>query len=327
MLRLRGPPGRGDQLRCRRANATSFAIPLGTVRTFLKTNRIRVTVEPDAVYALDTPLAVRVAPLLQSLDGTTGTFTFAAEQVAPVSGPLQWSGGEFRASLKVPVAADGRPSGSYTLTIAIVDGQGVPVVDKSVTVPFRGLGGQIQVGENPTGRLDNRQLAANEAIGGVLPVGTAAKQAEELPGRSALSDLARDVKVKKSADGSARITDDLMDDCHFSLNAENYARLEGERYRMVAQSWDELVCNFQTALSQLIRLHGRVVYTRKDLNNFNGRIDQSVVRLRTVYPALEELRTKIESMGMCRCDSGEWGLTGTKTPCTPCATPEVPPLA
>jgi hypothetical protein len=300
---------------------------MATVRVFLDLNKVRVTVDPDAVYTLDTPLAIRVTPLLQPLEGHRCTFTLAGEGVPAAAGPLEWKWGEFQAAVKVPVNSEGRSASSYRLTIAVTDAQDKPVLSRVVTIPVRGLGAPIQLGEDPGGRLEDRKLVANEAVGGFVPVGTGEKLAAQLPGRAALSDLAKDVKIKKSADGSTRITNDAMDECHGSLKPENYAGLEGDRLRGLARSWDEAVCNFLAAVSQFTRLNGRVVNTRDELSDYNSRIADSVARVRATYPALEEMNKTIQTMGMCRCESGEWGLSGSKAPCKPCETPELPPLS
>jgi hypothetical protein len=309
------------------ANATSFAIPLATVRTFLELSRVRVTVDPDAVFALDTPLAIRVAPLLLALDGYTCTFTLAGEGAPPVAGPLQLKWGEFQGSVKVPVTAKGTSAGSYLLTVALADGHGAPVLNRRVTIPVRGLGAPIQLGENPGAQLEDRKVVANEAVGGILPIGTGEKMAAQMPGRAALSDLAKDVKIKKSADGSARITNDLLDDCFSSLEPESYALLDVEALRTQAQSWDEAVCNFQAAASELTRLYGRRVHTESELERFNGQIGGSAVRLRILIPALRSMSKAIQTKGLCRCESGVWGIQGPQAPCNPCESPEVPPLA
>jgi hypothetical protein len=309
------------------ANATSFAIPMATVRAFLDQSRVRVTVDPDAVFTLDTPLAIHVVPLLLALDGYACTFSLTGDGVPQAAGPLQWKWGEFQGSVKVPLTAKGTSAASYTLTIALADGHGTPVLSRRVTVPVRGIGAPIQLGEDPGSRLEDRKVVANEAIGGILPIGTGEKLAAQMPGRAALSDLAKDVKIKKSADGSTRITNDLMDDCFRSLKPESYAGLDDENLRTQAQSWDEATCNFQAALSAFTRLYGRLVHSENELQKFNSRIDDSVVRLRTLYPALRSMNKAIQTRGLCRCESGVWAVQGTKTPCNPCETPEVPPLA
>jgi hypothetical protein len=258
---------------------------------------------------------------------------------------LAWGGASFAGQFAIPAPRPGaaRPD-EYVVSIRLAGG-GRAALERRYSLPLHlAQGVQLRSDRDPLEMMRDRRELGNQTETSYLkrddPQAAASGAAGDEGGRtSALSRLAKDVKLRKSGNGRVVIDNSTMLGAGFAENPANYELLPTPELRELAVSYDR--AEYEALVTkEAINDSGRArptpaYYSREsresrsssgylyepapspsrplDASSLNGRL--SSLRLK-----LQVVAAKAIGAGLCRCESGIWGA-GARMPCQKCITP------
>lgn len=310
------------------ANLTSFAIPLAKLQQFIENSQVGMSLDPDAVYSRDTALDVRVFPVLLTLDALKCELVLAGGDIPEQRIEVQRQGSEFRGRLPVPPRnpdAEG-VSTAYRMTVRLKRGDGTVAIERTHTVPVRESQiSQLRSDRDPLDMMRDRNAYGNRTEVTYVPIGLGDEVSTQTQAqkKAALSELAKNVKLKKDAEGKVVLGNNQLSTCRFNLKPANYERLGQERFRNMTQGFDEKECQY---LSTRSALQNRTSspdepyadrYAREQqYKRFHGAVQ-------TLRGELADLQMRLKEAGLCRCPSGEWNQRNSVV-CQPCVDVRAP---
>jgi S1-C subfamily serine protease len=216
-----------------------FAIAPNQVRAFVTEKAMRVEFRPTVVYRPPEPITVTVSPILTDLRGATGIVRLQGADIQPVSVPLAENAGAWTATIPVPKGTVGAPPAeSYVAEVRFTAATGrttairrfrLKALDVS-TVP------RLESARDAGEMLEDRRILGNS-----ISISDYTK-GEHAAGRKTLSDVAKNVRLRRSASGSVVIDDHTVESLSSPLKQEfppeRYSQLEDQRFRRLAKQYD-----------------------------------------------------------------------------------------
>jgi Trypsin-like peptidase domain len=325
-------------------DATSLAIGPERTRAFIRDNQIEVSLLPDAVYELAQPIAVRISSLLADVQGLHCALTLSGEDIQTVRQELTWRDGSFAGHLEIPTPSEAmQHPDSYSVAVHLAGSAGT-AIDRRYTLPLRlGQGARLRSDRNPTDMMRDRHDLANKTEtshfmrdepapeGGTGNAGT---------GRmSALSQLAKDIKLRKSGNERVVIDNNTMIGAGFAENPANYAHLGSPERRELAVEYDRTefeILSTKEAINDATRVQPTPSWESRNTTSqpYSGygyepaapsgkKVDAATLdtRLSSLRVKMQVTASRVATSGMCRCENGVWSVSVTSSSCPKCVVP------
>jgi len=217
-----------------------FAISGNVLRGFAENQAVRVELEPSLVSDPPEPIRVTVTPLLERLEGLSGSVTVEGSDITPVRVPLQSNGRVFSAVVPGLEPQPELPKAtSYVAEVTFADASGSPVVARRFrldTVAAASLP-RAQSQREPGQMMEDRRYFANEDT-----IADYTKDATE--DNRSLSDIAGNVKLKRSGSGAVVIDDQALnamsDPLQRAFPDERYDQIQDQEHARLARDYDVL---------------------------------------------------------------------------------------
>ncbi len=323
------------------ADSTSFAIPLATLKKFVGDRQYRISFSPSAVYSRVEPITIKVEPLLRALDGKRCEYTLSGDDIATVSGVLPLTGGACVGRITVPESrvAGSRPK-AYLTSLTISGAPGSEAYAQTFSLPLRE--GEIPMAKSqrtPADMMRDRGEAGNRTGSGDPGVDHG-RGVPTISARSALSEVAKSVKLKKDAEGRTAIGDRDISSCSSPPPPEVYAHLADAEQRRLAEHYEDAECLMSDAQREIANRSqpqsrddsmpfrtyaGYVVYEYGRDRPTPGPTPRPEQRIQTARQTLVQLRAAALKDGLCRCRDGVWFTAVDPSRCADCEVPGAGP--
>ncbi|MCG6963260.1 MAG: serine protease [Acidobacteria bacterium] len=216
-----------------------FAIAPNQVRSFVTEKAMRVEFRPTVVYRPPEPIEVTVSPILTDLGGASGTVRLEGDDIQSVNVPLSQNTGVWTATIPVPERAVGAPEAeSYVAEVRFVAPTGRTVVSRRFRLKALDLSSIPRVDSD---RDAGEMMEDRRILGNSISISDYTKS-EHAAGRKTLSDVAKNVKLRRSASGSVVIDDHTVENLSSPLKREfpqeRYSQLDDPQYRKLAKKYD-----------------------------------------------------------------------------------------
>jgi hypothetical protein len=202
---------------------------------------------------------------------------------------------------------------------------GKALIERTFTIPCKeGATSKLASERPPTEMMRDRVELGNRTEVGYIPIGMAdqASAEDQKAKKAALSELAKNVKLKKDAEGKVVLNQENLSPCRTALRHENYEKLDTEPPRLTAMAFDEIECIVTALISDLTRLYGKRVPVA-ELDRYQRRFVTGLQLLGTVYAELAAVQTRVERAGLCRCPDGRWWFKYAQLH-SDCGVPQLP---
>jgi len=186
-----------------------FGIPLNRVRGFVRAKAFKVTFRPSVVYDPPDEITVTVEPILAHLAGTTGTVSLEGDDIRPVRAPLAPQGKIWMTKLPPAEKIAGRPlPKTYTAEISFRDSSGRTIASRRYRLRSLSLKElpSVESARDPGKMMEDRRLFGNSISISDYTKG----QGGGAKKNRRLSDVAGEIKLKRSAKGSVVIDDQTL---------------------------------------------------------------------------------------------------------------------
>ncbi len=306
------------------AEGLGFAISPDRLQEFATSKSTRVTFEPSWVTQSSTePIHVTVEPLLATLDGAIGTIRLHGDGVKTIEVGLENSGALWSAEVPIPeLVTEGAEPEYYLVDLEFTRLDSSMVLQRKFRLKSSGASLTVASQRDPSAMLNDRKSYSNEiAISDFTRSGS-------VSGKNArsLSDVARDVKLKRSESGSIVIDDHTLSALTSPLERnfppERYDQIGSAGERALARDYDQTRWIRSELESRL-----RAISTYLDSSNYRTRNDakRADLELRRLQPEVEaefqNLLRRIRHTDLVFChDTEKWYYFHS----CPCEAPEVP---
>jgi len=186
-----------------------FGIPPTRIRAFARSKAFKTTFRPSVVYDPPDAISVTVKPILAHLAGVTGTVRLEGSDIHPVEAPLVLRGSSWLGTIGKPEKIPGKPlPKSYIVAIRFQDASGRRVAERRYRLESLSLNEQpkLESSRDPGQMMEDRRLFGNSISISDYTKG----QGDEAEKNRRLSDVAGNIKLKRSPSGSVVIDDQML---------------------------------------------------------------------------------------------------------------------
>jgi hypothetical protein len=229
-----------------------FAISGNVLRAFVERHAVRVEVDPSVVLSPPVPIQVTVTPMLNDLEGLSGSVTVEGSDIETIEVPLEKSGGAFSATVPSLEMLPERPrAASYVAEVRFANAAGSPVVARRYRLDSVAALGmpRVRSQRDPGEMMEDRRLLANE-----VAISDYTKDATQ--DNRSLSDIAGSIKLKRSADGSVVIDDQALsamnDPLQRAFPDQRYDQIGVPEHASLAREYDVLRYAVQEVRRRLV---------------------------------------------------------------------------
>lgn len=312
-----------------------FAIAPAVISEFVRQQTFDVDFQPDVVYDPPEEIDVRLVPLLVEIeDGASGTVTLEGDDIRSVEAELEKRGTGWFATLPKPEKVTGRNAPeSYTAELYFVSRAGRLIGARRYTLDrldLKALPKLTAKRELDETQEDRKIFSNDQTIRDYTKNGSKKKRT--------LADVARGIKLEKSADGTVIVDNDALNRLNSPLTRaypeERYDQISDPVMKAVAKEYDAGVWARSEVASRLnlvnryIKSHeNRVRYGKYDYNEYRTYYRARQYRSRYLEmqekfgPMWDRAVAGMKRVGLVFCsDPGKWYFKHV----APCSDPMVP---
>ena len=223
------------------AQGLGFAIAGNVLHQFATRRAVKVGIKPSVVMTPPEPIVVTVDEILADLDVSTGVVVFEGDGIPSLEFPLIREGDRWMATIFVPDPEPGvKPADSYSAEIRFTNSGGEKVLSRRYRVQRYSSSAVPAIGgiRDTQKMIQDRQMFSNS-----MSISDYTKSGD-VNGKKTktLSDAARSIKLKRSANGSVVIDNEsvlkIADPVERIFPATRYRHLDSHRYKSLAQEYD-----------------------------------------------------------------------------------------
>jgi len=306
------------------AEGLGFAIAPTLLGEFASKESARVKFEPKSVYRSPArPIRVTVEPMLADFESSKGTVRLHADGMAPIDLILEKDGAVWSAEIPIPERGPDDPDpDDYFVDLTFTRSDDSVVMQRKFRLRSATAGLNVYSQRDPGKMLEDRRSYSNEmAISDYTKSGSVSGEKTR-----SLSDVAKNVKLQRSASGSIVIDDHTLAQLNSPLeryfSQERYDQIESAGERALARDYDIVAWTRSEIESRLRGIGTYLDHSDYRTRNAARQADRELRKLQPeVEAGFEALQQRIRHTKLVFChDREKWFYSHSY----PCEAPEFP---